>query len=277
MNRFFAKPRAAPVAAKPSNPNHRPRFQAMRVLIALIIREMNTRFGRTWGGYIWAVLEPVAMIGLLSLAFSQFIQSPPVGSSFALFYASGFVPFYFYSEITTATSSAVLFNKQLMQFPAVTPLDAVLARFFLTVITLTVVAVIVFTGVGYFDGWPNGVDYGSLLLSLAAACVLGLGSGTLNCVLFPFFPVWQRIWGVINRPLFLISGVFFTFESMPSQIQSLLWYNPLVHVVGIMRAGIYPSYDAGYISLLFIFGLGLTTFVLGAYLLIRHRSFVTEN
>ena len=112
----------------PTGPlRNRPRFQAFRVLIAMVIREMNTRFGRTWGGYIWAVLEPVAMIGLLSLAFSQFIQTPPIGSSFVLFYATGYVPFYFYSEIANATSPAVVFNKPLMQFPAVTPLDAVFA------------------------------------------------------------------------------------------------------------------------------------------------------
>ncbi len=265
MNKLFAKPA------------NRPRFQALRVLMAMIIREMNTRFGRTWGGYIWAVLEPVAMIALLSAAFSQFIHVPPVGSSFVLFYASGFVPFYFYSEIANATSSAVVFNKQLMHFPAVTPFDAVLARFLLTLLTLTVVAVIVYIGVGLLDNWPRGVNFEAILLSLAAASLLGIGSGTLNCVLFSFFPVWQRVWGVINRPLFLISGVFFTFESMPSQIQAILWYNPLVHVIGIMRTGIFPSYDASYISNLFIFGLGLGTFVIGAYLLMRHRSYIVEN
>ncbi len=277
MNLFSAKSRPAPPDHLSGNTRYRPRFQALRVLVAMIIREMNTRFGRTWGGYIWAVVEPVAMIGLLSLAFSQFIKTPPIGSSFVLFYASGFVPFYFYSEITTATSSAVMFNKPLMQFPAVTPLDAVFARFFLSALTLTVVGVIVYIGIGYFDAWPNGINFGAVLLSLAAACLLGLGSGTLNCVLFSFFPVWARIWGVINRPLFLISGVFFTLESMPEQIQAILWYNPLVHVVGIMRTGIYPSYDAGYVSLLFVFGLGISCFVLGTYLLIRHRSYVTEN
>ncbi|MBL4806813.1 MAG: ABC transporter permease [Rhodobacteraceae bacterium] len=260
-----------------SSGRSRPKFQAVRVLLAMIIREMNTRYGRTWGGYIWAILEPVAMIALLSLAFGQFIHTPPVGDSFVIFYASGYIPFYFYSEIASATSSAVVFNKPLMHFPAVTPLDAVFARFLLSMLTLTVVAVIVYIGIGVLAGWPRGVDLKAVLVSLAAASLLGLGSGTLNCVLFPFSPVWMRIWMVINRPLFLVSGVFFTFESMPNQIQEILWYNPLVHVVGIMRTGIFPSYDADYVSLLFIFGLGLGCFVLGAYLLIRHRSFVTEN
>lgn len=254
-----------------------PRGQSLRVLFAMIMREMNTRYGRTWGGYVWAVIDPVGMILLLSLAFSQFIPAPPLGESFVLFYATGYLPFHFYLEISNSTSDAVRFNKPLMQFPAVTPLDAVLARFCLSVLTLIVVNAVVLGGIAVFFGWPRGIDPAWILAAMGIAAILGLGIGVLNCVLFAFFPVWQRIWAVINRPLFLISGVFYTFESMPSDIQALLWFNPLVHVVGVMRRGFFPTYDANFVSFAFVLGLGLGCFVLGAYLLIRHRSFVAQN
>ena len=110
---------------EPKNVDGGPGFQAVRVLFAMVMREMNTRYGRTWGGYIWAVLDPIGVIALLTLAFSQFIHVPPIGTSFALFYATGYIPFYFYAEISGNTSMAVAFNRQLMHFPAVSPLDAV--------------------------------------------------------------------------------------------------------------------------------------------------------
>ncbi len=44
--------------------------QRLRVLAALIIRETSARFGRSWGGYIWAIAEPTGGIVLLSVAFS---------------------------------------------------------------------------------------------------------------------------------------------------------------------------------------------------------------
>lgn len=254
-----------------------PRFQSVRVLFAMIMREMNTRYGRTWGGYIWAVIDPVGMILLLSLAFSQFIPAPPLGESFVVFYATGYLPFHFYFEISNSTSDAVRFNKPLMQFPAVTPLDAVLARFFLSLLTLIVVNAVVMAGIAVFFDWPRGLNFAWVLSALMVAGTLGIGVGVLNCVLFAFFPVWQRVWTVINRPLFLISGVFYTFESMPQDIQSLLWFNPLVHVVGLMRRGFFPTYDASFVNLTFVIGLGLGCFVIGAYLLIRHRSFVAQT
>ena len=84
--------------------------------------------------------------------------------------------------------------------------------------------------------------------AFAMAALLGLGIGTLNCVLFGFFPTWKNIWGVLTRPLFLISGVFFTFNSAPPAMQEVLWYNPLAQIIGEMRAGFYGSYRADYVS-----------------------------
>lgn len=250
--------------------------RALRVIIALVIREMNTRYGRTWGGYLWAVLEPIGMITMLSLAFSQFIHTPPLGHSFVLFYATGYVPFHFYSEVSNNTSSAVAYNRTLMHFPMVTPLDAVLARFVLSILTLIVASSIIFAGISMVADIGGSLDLTRILIGFLACASLGLGVGVLNCVLFEFMPVWQRIWLIINRPMFLISGIFFTYEDMPSAIQTLLWWNPLVHAVGETRSGFYGTYNADYVSYIYIFVIAASTFLLGAFLLIRNRSLMVD-
>ena len=254
-----------------------PPYQSLRVLVALMIREMITRYGRSAGGYVWALLEPVGMILVLALAFSQFIRTPPIGESFILFYATGYVPFHMYVETSANTSSAVSLNRPLMQFPMVTPLDAILARFFLSVLTLILVTLIVFVGIAIVVDEPVRPALGPLLTGMGCGAVLGLGVGTLNAVVFPFFPVWRRLWLIINRPLFLISGIFFTYESMPEHIQALLWWNPLIHVIGHVRTAFYPVYDGTYVSLGYVIAVSVGTFVLGTALIARHRTFVIEN
>ena len=44
--------------------------------------------------------------------------------------------------------------------------------------------------------------------------------------------------------------------------QDILWYNPLIHIVGLMREGFYPTYTAAYVNALYVLfvSLGLTTF-----------------
>ncbi|MCC5956800.1 MAG: hypothetical protein JJU07_11910, partial [Natronohydrobacter sp.] len=43
---------------------------SFRSISALMLREMATRYGRTPGGYLWAVVEPLGMILILGYAWS---------------------------------------------------------------------------------------------------------------------------------------------------------------------------------------------------------------
>ena len=113
--------------------------QFLRTIVALILREMTTSYGRSPGGYIWAVAEPVVGIALLTFIFSLAFHAPPVGPSFALFYASGLVPFLVYVDISNKISQSVNFSAPLLTYPRVTIIDAVLARALLNIATQALV------------------------------------------------------------------------------------------------------------------------------------------
>ena len=68
---------AAGLVAKRRAQSTKRSFASMRTISALVLREMSTRYGRTPGGYIWSLLEPIAAILFLSLGFSLVIRTPP--------------------------------------------------------------------------------------------------------------------------------------------------------------------------------------------------------
>ena len=110
------------------------------------------------------------------------------------------------------------------------------------------------------------------------AALLGLGIGTLNCVLFGFFPTWKNIWGVLTRPLFLVSGVFFTFNSAPPAIQDGALVQPARPRSSARCARASTAATGRTMSpTLYVFGIALSLFVIGAYLLRRHASFLIEQ
>ena len=109
------------------------RFSLIRNILALMLREMSTRYGRTPGGYIWGVVEPLAAILFLAIGFSLLLRSPSLGTSFLLFYATGYVVFNLYQVISATTSQAIGYSKPLLMFPAVNWFDALVARSFSTV------------------------------------------------------------------------------------------------------------------------------------------------
>ncbi|QBY02241.1 sugar ABC transporter permease [Rhodophyticola sp. CCM32] len=246
-------------------------FATARAIAALMLREMSVTYGRSPGGYLWAVLEPAAGIGLMVLIFSVAFEAPPMGSNFAMFYATGLVPFLAYMDLNLKTGQALNYSRQLLSYPSVTYVDALLARFTLNLLTQILVGYIIFFGILTLSDTNTVPDLGRIAIGYLMMASLAIGVGTMNCFLLSVFPVWQAVWSIMNRPLFIVSCIFFTFESIPEPFQSYLWYNPLVHVVGYIRMGFYSSYDASYVSLTYVFGLSLVLAVAGLVFLRRYH------
>ena len=244
--------------------------RTLRSVAALVLREMATTYGRSPGGYLWAVLEPIAAIALLSFAISLAFRAPTLGTSFPLFYATAYLPYMLFHDTASKTAQAIRFSRPLLNFHAVTWVDAILARFALNTFTHLVVGTLVIGGMLILQDTRAAPDMGPILSAVGMAACLALGIGTLNAFLFLAFPAWERIWTIVTRPLFIISGVFFLFEDLPADLARFLWFNPLFHVTGRMRSGFYATYDAGYVSVTYALALGMGTFLLGLMLLARH-------
>ncbi len=261
----------------PPLPKLRPRhqntrnFSTLRAISALILREMSTTYGRSPGGYLWAILEPAAGIAVLTAIFSTGFRTPSLGTNFPIFYATGILPFYVYLMTSNAVMQSVLFSRQLLAYPSVTYIDAILARFLLNLITQIMVSYIVFTFILTLFETRTSLEFDKLLLAYAMAAALGLGIGTLNCFLRSMFPVWQQVWAIVTRPLILISGVIFLHDRVPEPYRGWLEYNPLVHVVGVSRSAFYPYYNAEYVDVVFVFLCALIPFVFGLVFLRRYK------
>jgi capsular polysaccharide transport system permease protein len=264
-----------PPAAARRRPQRR--CAPLRTAAALVLREMSTRYGRTPGGYLWAVLEPLAAILFLSVGFSLVIRSPSLGTSFLLFYATGYLPFNLYQTVSTTVARAIRFSRPLLRFPAVTWADAVLARFLLNSLTNIVVALLLTGGILAVVDAHAMLNMPRILAALGLAMALGLGMGTLTCVLMGLYPLWEVAWTIITRPLFLASAVIYIYEDLPPLAQEVLWYNPLTHVTGLMRTGFFPTYTAAYISPAYVIGISLTLLALGVVLMGRyHRDILNR-
>ncbi len=267
---------AVPPAQLPKN-NGKRRFATLRTTLALILREMSTRYGRTPGGYIWSVLEPLAAIIFLSLGFSLVLRTPSLGTSFLLFYATGYLPFDLYNTLTGSISSALKFSRPLLKYPAVTWLDAIAARFILNSLTSILIAILLLAGVLTAIGSRSTLDLPVVVLAFGLVMILGLAVGVLNCVLMGLFPMWTVIWKIVTRPLFLASGVIFIYEDLPVGAQQLLWYNPLIHITGLTRVGFYSTYNPSYISVTYVLAVSLIILAMGLLLLRRYHRVILNR
>ncbi|OED46617.1 sugar ABC transporter permease [Rhodobacteraceae bacterium (ex Bugula neritina AB1)] len=272
---------SAPQPAPALQPKHRPgsgrRFATLRTTAALVLREMSTRYGRTPGGYIWAILEPLAAILFLAAGFSLVIRTPSLGTSFLLFYASGFLPFSLYQGISGTVARALNYSRPLLRYPAVTWIDALLARFLLNSLTGLIVTVLLVMVILAITGTRAVLDLPPVIGAMGLAMMLGLGVGALNAVLTGLYPLWEVAWSIITRPLFLASGVIYIYEDLPLLAREILWYNPLLHITGLMRTGFYPTYSATYASPVFVLLVSLVLLAFGLVLLGRYHRVILQR
>lgn len=247
-----------------------------RVIAALVIREITTRYGTKIGGYAWAIIEPIAFIALLSLIFSAFARTPPLGRSFMLFYATGYISFWFYRTMIDQVSKSVQVNRALLTYPVVSPLDTILARSALQVVTQFVVSVTIFSGLSLLiDNFP-AINPAPLLAAFLLATALGIGIGMTNCILFHFSGLYEKIFQIVNRPLFFISGIFFLPDSIPHPYREYLLWNPVAHIVALFRQGFYPAYRAPYIDTSYVLALSVGSIIAGLSLLTLFGAKVRE-
>lgn len=209
----------------------------------------------------------------MSILFSLLIRSPSLGTNFPLFYATGFLPFALYVVVSTTMAASIRFSRALLTYPAVTFIDALLARFILNALTQFLVITIVLTGVIVLYDLKLVLDWPSIFTAVAMALAMGVGVGTMNCFLVSTFPVWERVWLIFNRPAFLISAVLFIPENIPPAYRDWLMLNPLAHITTEMRKGFYTTYGGTYSDPTYVFIVALVMTVFGlVFLLRRHKD-----
>jgi lipopolysaccharide transport system permease protein len=207
------------------------------LLLFLVWRDVTIRYKQTVIGVFWAVLQPVAVMGVMTFALGRIAGEPGAAVPYWLFVLTGLVPWMFLSAAVSGAGLSVVSNQQLVTkvyFPRVLlPLSAAgLAGVdFLVGCGVLLVAAPV-AGVG--PGWhllALPLALGSLLL-VAAGLGLILAAVTVKYrdfrVVVPFL---IQMWLFLTPAIYLQAGV--VFGPVGQLVQTL---NPAHGTIGAFRA-----------------------------------------
>jgi capsular polysaccharide transport system permease protein len=216
-----------------------------QVVHALVLRETRTRFGANQLGYLWAVLEPLMWVGTFWATYVLANRKVPADMGVVAFLGTGIVTYSMFQNTAVRSGEAINGNRGLLFYPQVQPLDLIFARGALEIATYCAVFLLIMGGNAMGEQeLPRVDDILYVMLGLGLAALLGAGLGLVLCMLGEISNMVQRLRGPLMRPLFWMPGLFFTLEDAPEGARKYLLFNPVLHVVEIVRDGWFPSYDS---------------------------------
>lgn len=231
--------------------NHGLRIQ-LRVLHALMLREMLTRYGRHNIGFLWLFLEPMmftfAVVALWTLTGMQ----KGGGISIVAFGITGYSTIMLWRNMPGRAIGAIGPNASLLTHRPVQMLDVFTARILLEAMGATVSFVVLATAawmLGLMRGPEDMLKLlgGWLLLTwFAFAVALWIGAASERSGLV------YKIWAPVSYIFIPLSGAMYLVESLPPAAQDFVLLMPVVHCVEMVRDGYFGSlfkaqYDIAYV------------------------------
>lgn len=234
-----------------------------RVVGALILRDMRTRFGRSFFGYVIIVGWPLSHLLILMTIFMITQRIAPIGTSLPVFVGTGILPYILCLYPSRQIMTCLVQNQPLLYFPIVKTTDVVLARGILEIITAFWVAALFAVLLYVFGVDITPLHYQEALQAVIATIWFGFSYGFLGAILFKLVRAWMAPHILILIVMYVLSGVFFIPTNLPQQVQDIVWYNPLLHSVEWLRSAYYDDYGYGMLDRGYVIGVATLLFVLG--------------
>lgn len=242
------------------------------VVIALFLREVQTRFGTKKLGYFWAIFDSLLMILVFAGLKSAIADKAMPGVDFPVFLATGFLAFYLWKNIVNRSMDAFNSNAGLFSYKQVKPFDTIVTRFILEILISTI-ATLVLIFIGWYIGFDMQVqNFSMVILAVVWLCAFGFGLGLMSAVFNSFYETYGKIMNVLMTPLLFISALMYTVDSLPPLLQELILYNPLVHFIEMIHGNYFYALSTEYVDYEYMMYWTLIPLWLGLYFYIRSEK-----
>ena len=248
----------------------------LRVIYALLMREIITRYGRHNIGFAWLFLEPMLFTAGITVLWYTLKNTHGSDLPIIPFALTGYSTVLLWRNVANRVTHAVEANGGLLYHRNVKVLDVFLARMFLEVSGATMSFLIlgfIFLLLGLIS-LPHDfllIVKGWFLL-IWFALSLGLIVGSLATL----SDIVDRLWHTFTYLLFPLSGAAYMVSWLPVQLQEYVLWLPMVHATEIIRNGYYGELVTTFESTPYLIKCNMIFSFIGLYL-VGHASKKVEG
>lgn len=216
----------------------------VRVIKALMLRELTTRFGRENIGFLWIMAEPLLFAVLVGLLWRAMKGPFEFGIDIMSFVVSGYIPLVLFRSSLSRAVNSFTANGSLMYHRQIKVLDLLMVRFLIELVGHMMAYLFIALVLGALGFFPWPYDIGFLMLGWAyyslftfAVCLVVAPLSETNEILEKFMPVTAYL-------MVPFSGAFFIVSALQPEAAAIVLWSPPVHGMEMMRYGVFgPTID----------------------------------
>ena len=196
------------------------------VTSALTSTEFKLRYFGSVLGYLWTLLRPLMLFGVLYVVFTHVVRFGGKVPHYPVVLLGAIVLFNFFSEATSGGLGSLVARENLLRKVAF-PRAAVPVAVSLTAAANLALGLVVVFAFAVIDGVDPSFTWILFAIAVLAVVALATALSVLLAVLYVRYRDVQPIWEVVLQMLFWGTPIIYTIESVPNNFQELLMFNPL--------------------------------------------------
>lgn len=221
----------------------------LRVVYALMIRELTTRFGRENIGFLWIMVEPLLFAGLVAIIW-RFMKGPEEHNiSIVAFVVTGYIPITLFRHGIARSISLFVANSSLLYHRQIKIIDFIFVRFLIELIGCMMAYVFIAIVLISFDLFPVPDDMGTFLVGWSLYALFTLSLCFIIAPLSERSEVLEKFMPVTTYIMIPFSGLFTMNSWLTPEMRKYMLYSPFVNAMEIMRKGIWGDKVTAYYDL----------------------------
>jgi ABC-type polysaccharide/polyol phosphate export permease len=208
------------------------------LIFQVVRRDVLTRYRRSILGIAWTMLNPLGMMIVLSIAFSQLFGRD---ITYPVYVLSGLLAWTFFSQTTNAVIQQNIWGGGIFKriyIPrtafAISAMGTGLVNLTISIMPLMIVMLV--TGV------PIKTSLFFLIIPMLLLTFFALGVGLLISTLAVFFPDVAEMYQIVLRAWMYLTPIIYPETILnPIALKWMFYINPMYHLVKLYRVPIYDG------------------------------------
>lgn len=211
----------------------------LRVIHALMIRELNTRFGRENIGFLWIMAEPLLFAGLVGVLWRLTKGAEEHGMSIIAFVATGYIPITLFRHGVSRSVAVFTANGSLLYHRQIKILDFILARFVIEVLGGMMAYLFMAVVLIILGEFPMPADMGLLLAGWFIYAMFTFSMCLVIAPISEMSEVMEKFIPVTTYVMIPFSGLFTMAAWLQPEAREYLLLSPFVNAMEMMRKGVW--------------------------------------